>query len=403
VKDELLDQLLAKPVGSAASTAAPKDQYTSKVEVKGDVVSAEVHVAPDEDENTVVRATLEAAGLNPDEWKVTGLRTGSWTMPSGEAGSSVRFTFGPATPGPDFKRPNIEELLEAIDDRPMEPRVMHHIRDLNERAVAHTYIVALGDTQFGKIDGDGAEGTLRRVLNAIDSAADIYSEHYAMRFWLPHIHIAWLGDHVEGFVSQGGQNAWRTTLTLTEQIRLTRRVMLYALQKFYPLCSKLTMAAVPGNHGEAVRFASAGVTRYDDSLDTESLIAVSDATQLYPDRFENVEFFVPDTDELTVVLDCSGTTVAHAHGHKWRGGKHFEWWKGQAFSSPRLGSADLLLAGHLHHEFIDTDGPRTFVQVPSFESESTWFRHHTGTVGAPGLIVMVTANGEVPVKEVVRG
>jgi predicted phosphodiesterase len=163
------------------------------------------------------------------------------------------------------------------------------------------------------------------------------------------------------------------------------------------------MAAVPGNHGEAVRINGKGVTRYDDSHDTESLIAVKDAADLSPDRFGHVEFFVPDTDELSVVVECSGTVVAHVHGHQFRPGKHFDYWKGQAFNrASAFHQADLLLAGHLHHEHVDTDGFRTFIQPPAMESESTWWRHAKGTTGAPGLIVAVTKDGNTNLKEVVR-
>lgn len=163
------------------------------------------------------------------------------------------------------------------------------------------------------------------------------------------------------------------------------------------------MAAVPGNHGEAVRFNGRGITRYDDSHDTEALVAVRDALALAPEVYGHVECFVPDSDELTVVVDCSGTVVAHAHGHQWRPGKHWEWWRGQAFNKQSaMHQADVLLAGHLHHEHVDTDGPRTFIQPPAMESESTWWRHAKGTTGAPGLVVAVTKDGSVPVKEVVR-
>jgi predicted phosphodiesterase len=95
--------------------------------------------------------------------------------------------------------------------------------------------------------------------------------------------------------------------------------------------------------------------------------------------------------------------VAHAHGHQWRPGKHFEWWRGQAFSkTSAMHQADLLVAGHLHHEHVDSDGPRTFIQPPSMESESTWWRHAKGTTGAPGLVVAVTKDGRTDIKEVVR-
>jgi hypothetical protein len=264
----------------------------------------------------------------------------------------------------------------------------------------HGFVVALGDMQFGKVDGDGVVGTVERTIRCLDGAMDLL-QVYRQRYDIGHVHIAWLGDHIEGFNSQGGANAWRTVLTLTEQIRLTRRVMLHAAMGFAPLADKLTMAAVPGNHGEAVRFEGGGITRYDDSHDTEALVAVADALHIAK-GYEHVQCLVPDTDELTVVTEVAGTVFAHAHGHQWRPDKHMEWWKGQAFHNPGLAAAHVLLSGHYHHERVDTDGPRLSLQVPALESESTWWRHKTGTIGAPGIIVGVTKDGRFDHREVVR-
>ncbi|MFJ4918571.1 hypothetical protein [Streptomyces sp. NPDC088725] len=44
-----------------------------------------------------------------------------------------------------------------------------------------------------------------------------------------------------------------------QQIRRTRRLMAYAIIRFALLTNRLTVVAVPGHHGEAVR---RGVTRY---------------------------------------------------------------------------------------------------------------------------------------------
>ncbi|WP_438470822.1 hypothetical protein [Streptomyces asiaticus] len=395
---ELLDELLAKPIGPAvpARQADPERDFTRQIEVSGDEADVTVRGETFEDNESAATAVLQGQGLDPAEWTVTGFRSSEWTMANGATGVSTRFSFTRCV-SVASEQPAIDELLAAVNSTPIN---LHYVLPDSDDE-PHTFIVALGDMQFGKIDGDGAEGTLRRTINCLKRAADLLSE-YRMRFKIQHIHVAWLGDHVEGFVGQGGANTWRTGLTLNEQIRLTRRVMLHALLTFAPLAERLTMAAVPGNHGEAIRFMGKGLTRYDDSHDTESLIAVKDAADLAPERFGHVEFFVPDTDELTVVVDCSGTVVAHAHGHQFRPGKHFEWWRGQAFGrSSAMHQADVLLAGHLHHEFIEADGPRTFIQVPSMESESTWFRHSKGSEGAPGLIVAVTRDGRVPVKEVV--
>ncbi|MGW3323854.1 hypothetical protein [Streptomyces virginiae] len=396
---KLLDELLAKPIGPAAQTrgADPERDFTRQIEVKGDEADVTVRGETFEDNESAATAVLQGQGLDPSQWTVTGLRSSEWTMANGDTGVSTRFTFARTCASDAAGRPALDELLAAIDSTPPATPEVHAVKD----GEGFTFLVILGDMQFGKIDGDGVEGTLRRTIDCLNQAAELLAA-YRLRFTIHHVHISWLGDHVEGFVSQGGANVWRTPLTLNEQIRLTRRVMLHALLIFAPLVERLTMAAVPGNHGETVRFAGKGTTRYDDSHDTESLIAVKDAAELNPERFGHVEFYVPDTDELAVVVDCSGTVVVQVHGNQWRPGKHWEWWKGQAFDqTSAMHVADLLLAGHLHHELIEADGPRTFIQAPSMESESTWWRHMKGSRGAPGLIVAVTKDGRVPVKEVV--
>ncbi|MEU5433797.1 hypothetical protein AB0G73_10510 [Streptomyces sp. NPDC020719] len=394
--NSLVDELLAKPLGPTlpARQTDPDRDFTRQIEVSGDAAEVTVRGPEGIDPESTAADVLRAHHLDPAEWEVTSFRSSEWTMANGEPGLSARFSFGRRKVPAEVEHPSVDELLKVFDE------ASGFVQSDEEGEF--TYIVALGDMQFGKIDGDGYEGTLKRAMQCIDKAANLLAE-YRKRFDIEHVHLAWLGDHVEGFVSQGGANVWRTQLTLTEQIRLTRRLMAYAITRFASLANRLTVVAVPGNHGEAVRPGGKGVTRYDDSHDTDALISVGEALALAGEDFGHVEVYVPDTDELTVVVECSGTVVAHAHGHQWRPGKHFEWWRGQAFDkTSAMHTADLLLAAHLHHEFVDTDGPRTFVQIPAMESVSTWWRHLKGTRGAPGLMVMVTRDGEVPVKEVVR-
>jgi hypothetical protein len=389
----LTEKLLAKPVAPAVQgrKSNPDTDFTKQIELAGDSLTATLRGKPGEaNEGTALRF-IQAEGLNPAEWEATGFRRSEWDAMSGEKLESSRFT---------FKRVAAGSKVELL---PEEITALKRYRGKAQRAQGdHAYIVAFGDMQFGKIDGDGVEGTIARALTSIDMAADLLAIH-RKRFDIGHVHVAWMGDHIEGFVSQGGANVWRTQLTLNEQIRLSRRVMLHALTTFADQAEVLTMAAVPGNHGETIRLAGKGITRYDDSHDTESLIAVADAAALHGNAFEHVKFYVPQTDEMTVVLDLAGTITAHVHGHQYRPGKHWEWWRGQAFGrSVDLQSADLLLAGHLHHEFMDSDGPRMFLQVPALESESTWWRHATGTPGNPGLLTAVTSNGQTRAIEVLR-
>lgn len=198
---------------------------------------------------------------------------------------------------------------------------------------------------------------------------------------------------MEGFVSQGGKNAWRTELTLTEQLRLTRRPMLHAIDSFAPLTERLTVVSVPGNHDEAVR--EPGMTTYDDSFAVDSLIAVQDAMNMNPLVYGHVETFVPKRDQLTVTLDVNGTIITHAHGHQWRTNKHWDWWKGQAFEpGSDIGQAHMLIAAHGHHLHIEQKGSRTYIMNPAQESESTWWKNKTGDHGAPGALTFITENGQ---------
>lgn len=385
----LLERLLSKPVAPVLPTVQvnPERDFTSRIEISGDTLTAELRADDGIVNEGTAKRFLEDEGQNPTDWEVTGFRK----IEYGAGMESVRFT---------YKRVGSTEVPGvSLSEMPV-------IRRHKPKAVRaegdKTFIVALGDMQFGKIDGDGVEGTLKRTIDCLDKAADTLA-FYRKRFDIGHVHVAWLGDHIEGFVSQGGANVWRTPLGLDDQLTLARRTMLHALTTFADEADRVSMAAVPGNHGEPVRFAGKGTTRYDDSHDTGTLLAVADAAALNPDAFGHVEFYVPSTDELTVSLDLSGTITAHAHGHKWRPGKHMEWWKGQAFNrQSAFHGAQLLLAGHLHHEFVDSDGDRTFIQPPAMESESTWWRHARGTTGAPGLIVAVTGQGETNLKEVIR-
>lgn len=392
VTDDLFEELLARPVGRAMPPTLIEDrEYTSSISIQGNKVELSLNLPEGQANEGTGLQFLEEEGLNPDEWETTSFSKSRWGSEE-KPMESVKFGYKRKVQSGPLEVP-IDDLIRAVEAYDFKPYWTEY--------GAYGIVVGIGDMQFGKIDGDGPEGTVKRTLRVIEEIAqtiyNIREQHEVC-----HIHVVWLGDHVEGFVSQGGSNVWRTQLTLNEQIRLTRRVMFKMLELIAPLAPKVTMAAVPGNHGEAVRFNGKGITRYDDSHDTEALIAVSEAASLAPEKFGHVEFMVPDTDELTVVTEVAGTVVLQAHGHQHSPGKHFDWWRGQAFHNPLANRADVLIEGHLHHEEVDSDGYRTYVGVPALESESTWWRHKTGTIGAPGAFIGIVKDGLMPVKHIIR-
>lgn len=247
-----------------------------------------------------------------------------------------------------------------------------------------TFVVALGDLQLGKVDGDGVEGTVQRFLNGVTASVKEYRRHKT-----GHVVLAHLGDCIEGHVSQGGANSWRTSLTTTEQVRLYRRLVIEQVKAFAAVAERITLAGVPGNHDEAHR----PLHTYGDSWATEALVQVSDALAL-AGNYEHVEIIVPERDELTLTINASDTILALAHGHQFRAGQATTWWSKQAHGRQPVGEADLLLTGHLHHLRVEhTGSDKTWLQVPALESGSQWWKHRTGEWGQPGIVTLTAADG----------
>ncbi len=260
------------------------------------------------------------------------------------------------------------------------------------------YVVAIGDTQLGKIDGGGTEATIQRVLDSTDAAVRrlkalrAADKKHGSTSSIGPVYLLWLGDCIEGRNSQGGALVWRTDLTTTEQVRVLRRLMVEQVKAFAPLAERVVLASVPGNHDEASRTAGRMDTRYDDSWAVDAASAVGDALAL-AGGYEHVSVVVPARDELTITLDIGGTITTLAHGHQMRPGKAHQWWADQAHGMQDAGQSTLLLTGHLHHLSITQPGRKTHIQVPAMDGGSTWYRHRTGADAPAGMVTLTTHGG----------
>jgi predicted phosphodiesterase len=329
-------------------------------------------------------AFIRDSGLDPDEVEVIEpVQVRGWDSPVG-SGDVVRMHYYRLTVRRRTLKADLDELVKAAKRRTKTPPA----KPLNDAQMAgadKAFLVALGDLQLGKGDGDGVEGTFARFL---DTTAQAVARYKRVAKGAP-IYLAHLGDCIEGMVSQGGANTWRTTLTTTEQVRLYRRLLIEQVKAFSAVTPRLVVAGVPGNHDEAHR----PLHTYGDSWAIDSIAAVRDALDL-AGNYEHVTMHVPSRDELTLTLDVCGTIVGLAHGHQWRAGQHTTWWAKQAHGRQPIGDADLLLSGHLHHLRIEATGSdKTFVQVPALESGSQWWKHRTGEWGQPGIVTAVVGGG----------
>jgi len=255
-----------------------------------------------------------------------------------------------------------------------------------------SYVVAAGDLQLGKPDGDGTAGAVERFLTKTDAAVARLKELRRLGRPVSEITLPWLGDCIEGLYSQGGAlaAAGRLDLSITEQVRVFRRLMLHQVKVFAPLADRVVIPVVPGNHDEGQRVGKV-VRSYTDSWAIEGAAAVSDAISL-SGGFENVSFVFPQDDELTITLDVAGTPTGFAHGHQF-GRDPIKWWAGQAHGMQPIGSATLLMGAHLHHLRVEQTGAKSFLQIPALDGGSQWWKHRTGQDSPAGLVTMLVGHG----------
>jgi len=318
------------------------------------------------------------SGLDPNEVEVEEpVQVRGWDAPAG-GGDIVRMHYYRLTVRRRTLKRDIDELVKAAKRR----------RKSTENGTVVTdqaFVVALGDLQLGKADGDGVEGTVARFLATTTEAVKRYKR---IAKGSP-VYLIHLGDCIEGMVSQGGANTWRTTLTTTEQVRFYRRLVLEQIKAFAAVAPQMVVVGIPGNHDEAHR----PIHTYGDSWATDAMSAVRDALEL-AGNYEHVAIHTPARDELTLTLDMCGTRVGMAHGHQWRAGQATTWWAKQSHGRQPIGDADLLLSAHLHHLRIEQTGSdKTWIQTPALESGSQWWKHRTGEWGQPGIVTMLVGGG----------
>lgn len=284
---------------------------------------------------------------------------------------------------------NVDELVKTFSRKKVSKKVVPSAPD-------DTMSILFADLQLGKIDDDGeglgVQKTIDKFVDSVDAAVA-----YWKFFGRPNVQMSFAGDCIEGFSnSQNGKLTWRQSLTLTEQLRLFRWVLRYAVDAFVDAgVSKLEVDVVNGNHDVASSKYTGVETRPDDGYATESAIAVNEALQTNSDRYGHVTIFVPKKDKDHIVRQVGTSIIAIAHGNQWSRGKSMDWLSGQALNQQPAGMAQILLHGHEHEHSVKTRKTRWVICGAPFEVSSNWWKAKTGDEAKRGAIAFIHNNGEV--------
>lgn len=321
---------------------------------------------------------LERFGYDPNLVEIVG-KVNQWRKqtPKGEWLTSYFF-------GIQSKRNNVD--LPALYQ---EARRKHRPRTVKQ--TARTVVPVIADVQVGKTASRGGTPELiDRLAVKRDLLKDLLSKRKPDSIFLPDV-----GDLIENFNS-GGNPMFTNDLSLTQQLDVAATEIFL----FVELCARfapVTVATVPSNHG-AWRQGKQQLGKPSDDFGVfvhQQVRKHADAAGL-PATWS----FPPAHDEAHVV-QVRDTRVGLVHGNQYAPGGAVKWWEGQQHGGQPVGSADILLAGHYHHLNVLPSGrnPYTgrskwFLQAPTLDNGSDWFRNVAGDDSSPGLLVFdITDDG----------
>lgn len=280
----------------------------------------------------------------------------------------------------------IEPSLKSLD---VEDLLKHAKKKTKETPAGgpELFVFLAGDLQLGKPDGDGTEGTVRRFYDSLERSVDRY-KRLRKSGAAGSVLLAWAGDCIEGVNSQGGALVGRLELTITEQVRVYRRMLLDQVQAFSDLSDDVSVVVVGGNHDEALRIQNHMASTYDDSWSVEGAAQVADVMKA---AGREISWFLPLKDQLHLTVDLAGSRIGVLHGHQTKG-KMQSWLANKALSRDPIGMADIVLSGHYHYLRIEQFSDMTWIQTGSLDGGSVWWSHKGGVEAPPAAVTFLTAD-----------
>lgn len=257
-------------------------------------------------------------------------------------------------------------------------------------------VVCLADWQAGKSDHGGVEALLERLYRLRDAVPERVRELKRAGRPVDGLLVMGLGDMVESCDGHYPMQSFMVELDYRQQERLVRRVLVDLLSEWVGLVPRLSVGAVPGNHGERRKDGKA-FTSFDDNADLAVFETVQEILSQNSDVFGHVEWLLPEGD-MALVVDLDGQKVAFAHGHQARAGsgpagKLRRWWQSKMDAGHPVGDAKILVSGHYHHLQVVQDGNRTWFQCPANDGGSRWFEEQGGPTTACGTLTF-TVDGQ---------
>jgi hypothetical protein len=322
---------------------------------------------------------LRQFGYDPAEIEIVG-NIGQWRKEQADGSWRVSYRFSHRAKSASLDVPALYAAARRRSLKPYAPTLSGRVT-----------VPVLADVQAGKT---GARGGTPELLDRLQEKREKLAALLKVRKPESTV-LAEAGDLFEGFES-GGNPMFTNDISLAQQIDLAGTEV-YEFVTLMARHGHVDVMTTTSNH-TAWRRGKQNLGRPADDLgllvhrqvEKVAKAAGLDATWHYPAPFDE-----------SMILAIRGTTLGLVHGNQFGPGRAAEWWGRQTHGGQPVGSADVLITGHYHHLRIEPTGRNPYtgrskwwLQAPTVDNGSDWFRNLTGDDSDPGLLVFdVTDEG----------
>lgn len=268
-----------------------------------------------------------------------------------------------------------------------------------------TFVLDWADWQFAKKEGGGTEGLITRLHNAFNQAEERILELRKIGRALDELVIIGGGDMVEGCVIYPNQS-YEIDGNRREQIRGTVALILQGIAQLAPHFKSVRVVVAPGNHGE--HRINGNRTTIGDNDDLLVFEMAEIACNNDP-RFQHVKFEIAEK-EISVTTKIYDWVYGVTHGDVYGRGsgtgvrnKVFGWFKTMAANRHPVGMSDVLVTHHFHHDALEDWGNTLWIQNPTMDGGSHYFKEFSGHDTKPGMNSwVVTPQERLQDKQILR-
>ena len=274
--------------------------------------------------------------------------------------------------------------------------LLRAVKPAARKSGAGTYLMLVADPQIGKKRTEDAVANWKRGvlghLAEIQRLTDLGVPPAG-------VHVAFMGDEVEGFANNYGNQAHTIELNQAAQLELAYDLMVWTIKQAAGTGFPVSASAVISNHGEWTRNGSKDpVTSAGDNASTHLARQVRTLfDELEPLGGPKVAWTIGEGDPA-VTVTLSGVRCYFTHGYVEKGrGTSSETRTRAAIErqilgrTADLGDVELWYFAHFHHFYSNEFEGRTVFGCPALEAEksSEYMLNQYGVWSPSGMLGML--------------